>query len=124
MLLTSCSVPYVSTNLDKSNFSNYFSPSNVKIYKSESDIKTRYQFIDTVEGEDCQSKAHHALPDEINARTQARLNAFSLNANGVVFSKCAVLTQEELSSLNKSNDAQQCHSIIICYAKAYAIEAE
>ena len=122
--LTSCSAHNVSTNLDKENFNDYFSASNVKIFKSESDINGRYQFIEAVEGQDCQVKAHHAAPDRINARTQARQQAFNKQANGIVFSNCAVLSQEQLAQLNNSNDAQQCHAIVICYAKAYAIDTK
>lgn len=122
--LTSCSSGYVSTNLDKQNFSDYFSASNVEIYQSEKNIKGRYQFIGAVEGQDCQNKPHHAVPDEINARTQARRHAFEINANGIVFSNCALLSPEQLAQFNNSNDAQQCHSVIICYAKAYAVDTE
>tara|TARA_R110001583_G_C5603795_1_gene404738 strand:- start:685 stop:1110 length:426 start_codon:yes stop_codon:yes gene_type:complete len=122
--IASCSNNYVSTNLDKENFSDYFSASNVKIYKSEQDINARYQFIGSVEGQDCQIKAHHALPDEVNARTQARQQAFDIKANAVVFSSCALLSQEQLAQLSHSNDAQQCHAIVICYAKAYAVESK
>ena len=123
VLLTSCSVENLSTNLDKDNFSDYFSAGNVEIYKNEKDIMARYQFIGAVEGQDCQTKAHHAVPDEINARTQARRQAFDKQANGIVFSGCALLTQQQLSQLNNSNDAQQCHAIVICYAKAFSIES-
>lgn len=123
LLLASCTMgPHVSTNMDKENFTRYFSPAQVKIYKSESDITEKHQFISTVEGQDCQEKAHHALPDEVNARTQARLNAYDLQANGVVFSNCALLTKEDLDKLNQSNDAQQCHALVICYARAYVVE--
>ena len=122
--LTSCSAHNLSTNLDKENFSNYFSAAKVKIYPSEKDINASYQFIGAVEGQDCQIKAHHAVPDEINARTQARRQAFDKQANGIVFSNCALLPQEQLAQLNNSNDAQRCHAIVICYAKAYAIETK
>ncbi|MBL4898923.1 MAG: hypothetical protein JKX76_04635, partial [Colwellia sp.] len=71
-LITGCSSRYVSTNLDKENFSDYFSASKVEIYRSEQDIKNHYQFVGVVEGQDCQIKSHLAAPDEINARTQAR----------------------------------------------------
>lgn len=123
-LTTSCSNRYVSTNVDQENFSNYFSPTKVKIYKNESDFDAHYQFIGAVEGQDCQVKAHHAEPDEINARTQARQQAFNMQANGIVFSKCALLPQEQLVQLNNSNDAKQCYALVICYGKAYAVEAE
>jgi len=124
LLMTSCSNNFVSTNLDKNNFKDYFSASNVKIYQREKDFNARYQFIGIVEGQDCQVKAHHAAPDEVNARTEARQQAYDKQANGIVFSKCALLTQEQLAQLNDSTDAQQCHAIVICYAKAYAIETK
>ncbi|MBL4940601.1 MAG: rcsF protein [Colwellia sp.] len=124
VIITACSNNYVSTNLDKVNFNQYFSASKVKIYHSEKDINARYQFISGVEGQDCQIKPHHAAPNEINARTQARRQAFDQHANGVVFSGCAVLAQEQLAQQSNSNDAQQCHAIVICYAKAYAIETK
>jgi RcsF protein len=124
LLMTSCSSNFVSTNLDKNNFKDYFSASNVKIYQSEKSFNARYQFIGIVEGQDCQVKAHHAAPDEVNARTEARQQAYDKQANGIVFSKCALLTQEQLAQLNDSTDAQQCHAIVICYAKAYAIETK
>lgn len=123
-LITSCSNRFVSTNLDKDNFNQYFSASHVKIYNSEQEFNTRYQLIGTVEGQDCQIKAHHAVPDEVNARTQARQQAFDKQANAIIFSHCALLPQEQLAQLNNSNDAQQCHAIVICYAKAYAIETK
>ncbi|MDX2369689.1 MAG: Rcs stress response system protein RcsF [Colwellia sp.] len=122
ILITSCSSRHISTNLDKENFSDYFSASKVKIYKQEKEIKTRYKYIGVVEGQDCQIKPHHAVPDEINARTQARHKAFEQQGNGVIFTGCALLTSEQLAQLNNSSDAQQCHAIVICYAKAFVIE--
>lgn len=124
LLTSSCSNRYVSTNLDQENFSRYFSPSKVQIYQSESNIHGRYQFIGAVEGQDCQVKAHHAAPNEINARTQARQQAYSLQANAIVFSSCTVLPQAQLAQLSMSNDAKQCHALIICYGKAYAVETD
>lgn len=123
-LTASCSNRYVSTNVDQQNFSDYFSPTKVKIYKNESNFNGHYQFLGAVEGQDCQVEAHHAAPDEINARTEARRQAFSLQANGIVFSKCALLPQEQLIQLNNSNDAKQCYALVICYGKAYAVETE
>jgi RcsF protein len=122
-LITSCNSRHVSTNVDKENFSDYFSASKVKIYEQEKDIKTRHNYIGVVEGQDCQIKPHHAAPDEINARTQARRQAFEQQANAVVFTGCALLTSEQLAKLNNSSDAQQCHAIVICYAKAFAVES-
>ena len=122
-LITGCNSRHVSTNFDKENFSDYFSASKVEIYEQAKDIKTRHNYIGVVEGQDCQIKPHHAAPDEINARTQARRQAFEQQANAVVFTGCALITSEQLAKLNNSNDAQQCHAIVICYAKAFAVES-
>lgn len=121
-LIAACSNKHVSTNLDKDNFTHYFSPATVKIYEQESEIETQYKYIGIVEGQDCQTKPHHAAPDKINARTKARHQAFKLQANGVIFTRCALLTPEKLAKLNESSDAQHCNAIIICYAKAFAVE--
>ena len=123
MMIASCSNNYVASNLDKNNFTQYFSAAQVEIYEQEKDIKTRHNSIGVVEGQDCQIKPHHAAPDEINARTQARRQAFDQQANAVIFSGCALLTSEQLAKLKNSSDAQQCHAIVICYAKAYAVES-
>lgn len=123
-LIASCNSRHVSTNFDKESFSEYFSASKVKIYMQEIEIKAPHKYIGVVEGQDCQIKPHHAAPDEINARTQARQQAFEKQATGVVFTGCALLTSEQLAQLNNSNDAQQCHAIVICYARAFAIESQ
>ena len=123
-LVSSCSNRAVTTNLDKDNFTHYFSASMVDVYNSEKEIASPYRFIGAVEGQDCQVKPHHATPDEINARTQARQQAFKMQANGVVFTGCALLTHEQLLQLNNSNDAQQCYAVVVCYAKAYAISVK
>ena len=120
-MVTSCSNNYVASNLDKKNIERYFSASQVDIYKQEQNIKTRYEYIGSVEGQDCQVKPHHAAPDEINARTQARRQAFDKKANGVIFTGCALLTPQQLTQHNNSNDAQQCHAVVICYARAFLV---
>ncbi len=122
-LITSCNSRHVSTNLDKENFSDYFSASKVKIYTQEKEIKAPHKYVGVVEGQDCQIKPHHAAPDKINARTQARQQAFEKQATGVIFTGCALLTSQQLAQLNNSNDAQQCHAIVICYARAFIIES-
>lgn len=123
-LVASCNSRHVSTNFDKENFSDYFSASNVKIYHHEKNIITSHKYIGVVEGQDCQIKPHHAVPDEINARTQARQQAFTQQANAVVFTGCTLLTPQQLAQLKSSSDAQQCHAIVICYAKAFIVESQ
>lgn len=121
-LLSSCSHNYqVTTNLDKENFKAYYSAAEVNIYKNDKDIKGEHIFVGLVEGQDCQVKPHHAAPDKVNARTQARQKAFDINANAIVFTGCADLPPEKLKQLSQSNDSLQCNAIIICYGRAFSV---
>lgn len=121
--VSACGTHYqVSTNLDKENFQQYFSASEVKIFESEQAMPSQRQFIGLVEGQDCQVKSHHAQPDKIIARTQARQQAYEKKANAVVFIGCAELSSKQLAQLSQSNDAKQCHAITICYGKAFAVK--
>jgi RcsF protein len=113
--LTGCSSSYtLSTNLDRENFQTYFSPAQVKIVESEAGFTGRYKLIGLVEGQDCQAKAHHAKPNEIAARTQARRQAYEQKANAVIFTGCALINDDQAS--------KQCLATVVCYAKAYQVE--
>ena len=119
LLLTSCNSNLsVSTNLDTVNFKDYFSPAKVTIYQSEEQITKRYKFIGLVEGEDCQLKVHHAAPDEINARTKARKQAFERKANAIIFTGCATI---DATSANGQPQKKHCLSTLVCYGKAYQL---
>lgn len=112
-----CAKNYIpSTNLDNSNFIHYFSPGRVTIYQNEQEITAPKRFIGLVEGESCQAKAHHVLPDEQDARTDARRNAYKINANGIVFTGCVLI---ETQALGQSNE---CVNTRVCYGKAFQIE--
>lgn len=111
----------VSTNLDKENFQQYFSANKVKIYQNEQDIKQKYQALGVVEGEDCQLKAHHAAPNEINARTQARQKAFEKQGNGIIFTGCALINESEKA--NYGLESKQCYAVLVCYAKALKVQS-
>jgi RcsF protein len=111
--ITGCaSISSVSTNLDQENFTQYFSPTQVKILESEAQFPARAKMLGMVEGEACQVKAHHAAPDKIDARTDARRKAYQLGANTIVFSGCALI------EANKS-----CYATLVCYGKAYYLES-
>ena len=115
LILAACSSQYqVSTNLDKENFYNAFAPTKVIIFNAESEFTHRYKYLGGVEGESCQAKAHHAEPDEIEARTQARLKAFELGANAIVFSGCSQALTNEAD--------RKCVRTKLCYGKAYFVE--
>ncbi|MGJ8693858.1 MAG: Rcs stress response system protein RcsF [Thalassotalea sp.] len=113
IFLSSCAGNYqTATNLDKKNFQEYFAASKVKIYASDNDLPKKHQLIGIVEGQNCQSKAHHAEPDPILARTDARQKAYNKGANGIVFLTCTSIPDP------------QCHSLLICYGKAYQVISE
>jgi RcsF protein len=115
MTVTGCASNYtLSTNVDKENFQRYFSHSQVKVVENTSKFTSRYKLIGLVEGEDCQVKAHHAAPNKIAARTQARRKAFEQNANAIVFTGCALINDKQTS--------KQCISTIVCYGQAYQVE--
>ncbi|WP_371373225.1 Rcs stress response system protein RcsF [Thalassotalea aquiviva] len=100
----------IDTNLDKENFDKYFAISKVEVYEQESDIKQAYQYIDLVEGESCQVRANDVPANITEARTQARKQAASLNANALVISSCINI------------EDTQCHALLVCYGKAYKVK--
>lgn len=113
--LSACSSKYtLSTNLDKENFKDYFSHSQVKVVEDEGEFSGRYKLIGMVEGQNCQAKTHHATPDKIAARTQARQQAFALEANAVIFTGCALIDDDQAN--------KQCVATVVCYGKAYQVE--
>ena len=109
-LLPSCSNFTVSTNLDKEKIKDYFAPSTVTIYKNDAQLPSVNKYISAVEGESCQIKTSDAPANKVEARTQARINAYHLQANAVVFSHCA------------QTQTKECQQLLICYAKAYKVQ--
>lgn len=106
----------ISTNLDRENFKSYFSPTKVKIVATEQDFTGKYKFLALVEGESCQEKAHHAAPNEIDARTEARRKAYKLGANAIIFSQCVMIEDDKA--------AKYCLASSVCYGRAYKVEQE
>jgi RcsF protein len=106
----------VSTNLDRENFKHYFSPTKVKIYSSEKEFVGKAKFLGLVEGESCQEKVHHAAPNEIDARTEARRQAYQLEANAIIFSQCVLIEDDEA--------AKNCLATTVCYGRAFKLEQE
>lgn len=107
IFLTACSNLQFSSNLDKENFDEYFKPSQVVVYTKYQLAELDYTFIAAVEGSSCQEEANDLPADAKQARTQARINAANLHANGIVFQQC----------LTFETDAT-CVSNIICYGRA------
>ncbi|WP_206486552.1 Rcs stress response system protein RcsF [Thalassotalea sp. G2M2-11] len=114
LLLSGCAQHYsISTNLDKQNFSEYFSATKVKIYQEKQIQTLNARYLAAVEGESCQSKASHDSANEIDARTHARRNAYQLGANAIVFSGCALLQTAQTD--------KKCITTRVCYGKAYIV---
>ncbi len=113
--ITGCAkINDISTNLDRENFKSYFSPTKVKIYTDENEFVGKHKFLGLVEGESCQEKAHHASPNEIDARTEARGKAYKLGANAIIFSQCVLIEEDKA--------AKYCLASTVCYGRAYQIE--
>lgn len=120
MLITSCSGNYTfNSNIDKKQIAEYFAPSKVVIYNNEFELPKPYTYAGLVEGQDCQLKPHHAQPNKVNARTEARKLAYKIGANAVIFTGCAVIDSKEAFKNLNSAKVQQCHSMVVCYGKAF-----
>lgn len=107
LILTGCSNYQFSSNLDKNNFDTYFKPSQVTVYEKSDLANLDYQLIAAVEGSSCQETISDIPADLKDARTQARINAADMNANGIVFQSCLTFEADKT-----------CLSNIICYGQA------
>lgn len=107
ILLTACGHFDFSSNVDKQNFENYFKPSQVTVYEKSQLADLDYQFIGAVEGSSCQEAEKDRPADIKEARTNARIRAAEMNANGIVFQSCLTFKKDSA-----------CVSNIICYGRA------
>ena len=102
-----CSQYQFTSNLDKKNFDEYFKPSQVTIYEKSELSNLQYTTIGAVDGGSCQVEEKDLPANIKEARTNARINAANMQANGIVFQTC----------LNFEPD-NFCVSNIICYGQA------
>lgn len=109
-LTTACSNFDFSSNIDKQNFDDYFKPSEVTVYEKSQLQDLDYKFIAAVDGSSCQEEEKDRPADIREARTNARIKAAEMKANGIVFQTC--LTFERDAS---------CISNIICYGRAIKV---
>jgi RcsF protein len=107
LFITACSNFNFSTNLDKVNFDEYFKPSQVTVYEKPQLEELDYIFIRAVEGSSCQEQENDRPADIKVARTNARIQAANINANGIVFQSCISFPEDKI-----------CITNIICYAQA------
>jgi len=107
VLVSGCSNYQVNSNIDKENFDTYFKPSQVQVYDKKELLDLEYTVLGAVEGSSCQEKSIDIPANEKDARTNARINAADMNANGIVFQTCLNFKQDET-----------CVSNVICYGRA------
>ena len=110
--ISACGNLQLSSNLDKKNFDEYFKPSQVKVYKKSDLLNLEYEVLGAVDGSSCQREENEPPADIREARTNARIHAADLNANGIVFQSCISFAQDKA-----------CISNIICYARALHVSA-
>lgn len=109
--LTACSNYDFSSNVDRDNFEQYFRPSQVTVYDKQSLKGQEYRVIGSVEGSSCQEEEKALPADAKEARTKARINAYELKANGIIFQSCINFPRDET-----------CVTNIICYGQALEVE--
>ena len=107
ILLSACSNLKFSSNVDKQNFDDYFKPSQVSVYEKSQLTDLDYQFIGAVDGSSCQLEEKDRPADIKEARTNARIRAAEMQANGIVFQSCLTFKKDKA-----------CVSNIICYGRA------
>ena len=105
--ISGCSQYQFTSNLDKKNFDEYFKPSQVTIYEKSELLNLKHTTLGAVDGSSCQEEPKDLPANIKEARTNARINAAGMYANGIVFQTC----------LNFEPD-NFCVSNIICYGQA------
>lgn len=96
------------TNLDPSNFREYYKPSSVDEVSSADLLRTSYTSLGVVDGLACQIKEGDYIATEADARTDARIKAADMGADVIRFGKCIRL-----------EDTPACKVSVTCYAEAF-----
>lgn len=112
-ILVGCSNFDFSSNVDRDNFEKYFRPSQVTVFDKQELQGQDYQVLGSVQGSSCQEQENDLPADAKEARTKARINAYELNANGIIFQSCINFPRDET-----------CVSNVICYGQAIKVFAD
>ncbi len=91
LFIAGCSGYSFHTNLDPSNFKDYYKPSGARVVESSDLEGIAYKVKGEVTGLSCQAKEHEPVATAAEARTAARIKAVDMGANAVRFSKCVRL---------------------------------
>ncbi|MGN1280926.1 MAG: Rcs stress response system protein RcsF [Succinivibrio sp.] len=113
LLMCACTGYEFKTNLDPSNFKEYFKPSYAQEVSDEELESLPNRSIGLVEGLSCQIKETDAIATEAQARTDARVKAADLGANAIKFGKCVHL-----------KNTPACIVSVTCYADALVIDEQ
>lgn len=109
-LIVGCQDVAFETNLDPDNFTEYFKPSSVEIYTNETILEHHYESLGLVTGLACQETEDDFIARESDARTDARIKAADLGANGIVYGKCIRLEK-----------TAACAVSVTCYGEAFKV---
>ncbi len=110
-LLAACSGVSVQTNLNPSNFTEYFKPSTVEVV-TFADLEDQiYQVIAPVHGLSCQRDADDFPANETDARVDLLRRAADKGANAVVINKCLT-----------ARDTGACSISVTCYGDAVYVK--
>ena len=113
VLLGGCQDVAFETNLDPDNFTEYFKPSTVEVYTNESILNYRFESLGLVSGLACQETEDDFIAHESEARTDAKLKAADLGANGIIFGKCIRLEK-----------TAACAVSVTCYGEAFKVAVD
>jgi RcsF protein len=111
LFLSACSNYEFKSNLNPSNFKEYFKPSGVTEYSEEELAGMPNRSLGVVSGLSCQINESDDVATEVKARTDARLKAVDLGANAIKFGKCVTLT-----------NTPACKVSVTCYADALVVD--
>lgn len=113
LALTGCAGDYaIDSNLDRSEFEQYFAPSQVQLLSPETPIGNA-EVLGLVEGISCQQRPQDVPANDADARTEMRLEAGKLGANAVRLHQCIPLEEQP-----------GCTSARACYGKALKLEPQ
>lgn len=109
-LLVGCGANYsFNSNLDGDAIDDYFKAGSVKLIDAESALAAKRD-LGLIEATSCQEQVNQAPADAAEARTLLRQQAADMGANAIWVKEC----------INLESD-QQCHSAVMCIAKALVI---
>ena len=110
ILLSGCSNYPLQTNLDKNNFTEYFSISGVEYYTASALHNYHVEQLGLVEGESCQSAKNLPPAEQQQAKITAKRKAAALNANGIIIRSCIAPPA-----------SKSCLSSYVCYGDAIKV---